>query len=92
MQQYELTLIFKSDLTEEQADTVIDGFKLTVIHRQVWGKRLLSYPINKHKEGLYIFLVISLSPEKVEALDKSLKLREEIIRYLLVKAEKDILQ
>ena len=88
MQQYELTLILKPTLTEEQADAIIEKFKLSIVHRQVWGKRMLAYPIRKEKEGLYIHLVIELPESNVSSLEEKIRLNEQIIRHLLVTAEK----
>jgi len=91
MQQYELTLILKPTLTEEQADAIIEKFKLSIVHRQVWGKRMLAYPIRKEKEGLYIYLVIELPESNVSSLEEKIRLNEQIIRHLLVTAEKQML-
>lgn len=87
MQQYELTLIFNPGMSEEDADAVVDDLKLSVVHRQVWGKRLMAYPIKKQKEGLYIHLVIELDSARVAELDQKLRLNENVLRHLLVVAE-----
>ena len=90
MKQYELTLIFKSDLEQEKIDADIDAFKLQVVQRQVWGKRLLAYPINKQKEGLYMHLVIELKEKDVAKVNQEVTLNENVIRHLFVASEKDI--
>lgn len=90
MQQYELTLIFKPEVTEEQADAILEPFKLDLVHRQVWGKRLFAYPIKKLKEGMYLHLVIQSAPAKIIEIERAIKLQDDIIRYLLVTAEKQI--
>ena len=90
MQQYELTVIFKPELTEEKADTLIDTFKMKTIHRQVWGKRLLAYPIEKQKEGFYVHMVVDIMPEQAKAFERSVQLQDNIIRYLLIRSEKEI--
>lgn len=87
MQQYELTLIFKPELTPEQADDMIESLKVRVVHRQVWGKRFFSYPIDNLKEGLYMFLVVELDPKDISSLDRSVRFHDDIIRHLLVTAE-----
>ena len=88
MQEYELTLIFKPDLTQDQADAIIKTLKFNVIDKTVWGKRLLSYPIDGNKEGLYMLLIVSFSPDDIAEADRSIYLNENIIRHLLVKKEK----
>ncbi|MBI4136909.1 30S ribosomal protein S6 [Candidatus Roizmanbacteria bacterium] len=88
MQQYELTLIFKPNLTEDEADAIINKLKLSVVHRQMWGKRLLAYPINNEKEGMYMYLVIEMNASDIASLEEKIRLDEHIMRHLLVTAEK----
>lgn len=87
MGKYELTFIFKPELTEKQTDAIIDKLDVEVTGRQQWGKRLLAYAINKLKEGLYVHATISVDPKSLKKLEQTLNLHEDIIRYLLVRAE-----
>ena len=90
MQQYELTPIFKPDVTEEKIDGSIKNLKLKVLHRQIWGKRLLAYPINDYKEGMYAFFVVELAPEAIVTTERAMQLNDEVLRHLLVRAEKEL--
>jgi len=54
----------------------------------VWGRKSLAYPINNHREGTYVLLLANMPPASLGELERNLKLSEEVIRYLLVKAEK----
>lgn len=51
-----------------------------------WGKRRLAYPIRKKDEGYYVLMHCQLQTEAIPALERSLKLTEEVLRYLLVRA------
>jgi len=53
----------------------------------VWGRRNLAYPINNHREGIYVLFQAKMSPSALTELERNLKLSEEIIRYLLVKVD-----
>jgi small subunit ribosomal protein S6 len=53
----------------------------------VWGRRTLAYPIKNHREGTYVLLNAQMNPASLDELERTLKLSEEIIRYMLVKAE-----
>ncbi|MCX7730389.1 MAG: 30S ribosomal protein S6, partial [Candidatus Caldatribacterium sp.] len=53
-----------------------------------WGKRRLAYPIDKQKEGYYVFLRFSLSPRNVAEVSRIARYTEDILRHILVKAEK----
>jgi small subunit ribosomal protein S6 len=51
----------------------------------VWGKRRLAYPIQRLREGYYIVNRVQLEPKAIKEVERSLKLSEEVIRYLLVR-------
>ncbi|MFA6446602.1 MAG: 30S ribosomal protein S6 [Candidatus Paceibacterota bacterium] len=84
MAAYELTLILKPELTDEAVDTLIDKLGVDVTGRQKLGKRMLSYPIKKQKEGTYVLCDVTAKTDKMKALDQLLRINESIIRYLLI--------
>jgi small subunit ribosomal protein S6 len=51
-----------------------------------WGRRRLAYPINRHLEGNYVVSQIKLDPTEVPGLEGSLRISEEVIRHMIVKA------
>jgi small subunit ribosomal protein S6 len=51
------------------------------------GKRRLAYPIAKHKEGIYVQLTHNGDGQQVAALERAMRLSEDVIRYLTVKYE-----
>jgi small subunit ribosomal protein S6 len=57
-----------------------------VVEVNHWGRRRLAYPIKRHFEGNYVVSQIKLDPEKVPDLDSSLRISEEVIRHIIVKA------
>ena len=94
MRDYELAIIVSPTVDAEDVTGVVE--KVTqflgnlngeVTSVNVWGRRALAYAINNHREGTYVLLQIKLSPESILEFERDLKLSEEIIRYLLIKAE-----
>ncbi|OLR91019.1 30S ribosomal protein S6 [Actinokineospora bangkokensis] len=53
----------------------------------VWGKRRLSFEINKHAEGIYAVLDISAEPAAVKELDRQLSLQESVLRTKVMRRE-----
>jgi small subunit ribosomal protein S6 len=49
-----------------------------------WGRRTLSYPIKKSKEGSYFLAHFKLLQTQAPALERALNANQDIIRYLLV--------
>jgi len=47
-----------------------------------WGRRRLAYPIERHRDGLYIFIDMILTPETVAELERTLKVSEVVMRYM----------
>lgn len=94
MRDYELAFIIESNLASEGVTEVVDKVSQyvkavdgQVASVDVWGRRTLAYPIDRHREGTYVLLLAKMSPSSITELERNLKLSEEIIRYLLVKTD-----
>ena len=94
MREYELAFIIRPTVDEEGVTGVVDQVSQyvrtgsgEVTSVDVWGRRVLAYPIEKHREGIYVLCQMKLPPASVVDLERNLKLSEEIIRYLLVNVE-----
>ena len=91
---YETMYILRPDIPEEEVDSHLTKYSelLTkagaeVLDSQMRGKRRLAYPIAKHKEGIYVQLSHRGNGEHIAIFEKSMRLSEDIIRYLTVKQE-----
>ena len=89
---YETMYILRPDIPEDEVDThikkyseVIEKAKAEIIDNQMRGKRRLAYAIGKNKEGIYVQLSHKGDGKHVEALERSMRLSEDVIRYLTVK-------
>ena len=94
MQSYELYFIVYPEADEEELTAIIDKITQTVTAHdgQVTevnskGKRKLAYPIRKFTEGYDVVMQTLLEFEGMQELERSLKLSEPIIRYLLVRTD-----
>lgn len=93
MQKYELTLIFKSNLKEEERRKIIDKLEKIIKKGKgkiekidCWGKRTLAYEIKKEKDGVFYLLSFAADSGILPGLEKDLKAEEKVIRYLIVKS------
>lgn len=93
-QNYELMVILKPLLPEDirsgiekRLSTLIKNNGGKITETDVWGKRHLAYPINKHDEGYYIVYQIEMPGESVEIIEKELKLFADILRFLVTRAD-----
>jgi small subunit ribosomal protein S6 len=71
----------------DKIDKFIASGNGQVIKREDWGKRRLASPIGKVTEGFYSVLQFDLPSQAVRELDRSLKLTEEVLRFLITRTE-----
>ncbi len=89
---YYLTLVIKPDLDEKERKALLDSMTKKLLgsdgkveKEDLWGNIDLAYPIKKQKKGYYAHYEITADPKNAKGLDKSLKVEEDILRYLLIK-------
>ena len=95
MQKYELVIIFDPDLDETQIGTELESIDGTikahggsVLHRDIWGKRQLAYPINKKEYGSYVLQIVEGDSTLVAELERQFAINEKVYRNLMVKKDK----
>jgi small subunit ribosomal protein S6 len=50
---------------------------------EVWGRRKLAYIIEKHREGQYVLLNVTMEPAATFDLERNLRYQESIMRHML---------
>ena len=94
MRHYELMVILDPDLEERTIAPSLDTF-LNVVRTgggtvekvDVWGRRRLSYEINKKPEGIYAVIDLNAEPAVMKELDRQLNLNESILRTKVMRPE-----
>jgi small subunit ribosomal protein S6 len=91
MRRYETLMVLHPDLPEAQvretidrARRLIDGAGGQVQAMQEWGMRDLAYPIRKLTRGYYVLAEYTASAEIVRELERTLKIADEILRFISV--------
>lgn len=90
MRNYEIAVVLHPDLeidlatTLEKIEAIItkNGGKIT--KKDNWGKRKLAYKIKKQDWGIYVFYTVEIDPSKINKINQTLRITEEVIRYLIV--------
>lgn len=92
MRDYELVVIINPEIPDEETGRVVDRIGQLiatgggeVTKTEPWGRRRLAYPIDGHREGFYVVQQFHMDPTATTELERSLKLSEDVIRYLLVR-------
>ncbi len=94
MRNYELMVILDPDLEERTVQPSLDQF-LSVVRTgggsvekvDVWGRRRLSYEIEKHTEGIYAVIDLNAEPATVRELDRQLNLNESVLRTKVIRPD-----
>lgn len=91
MTKYELGIVLKPSLTEEQKNASIEKIKGfiskangEITNVEDWGKKVLAYEIAKVKEGYYLFFKFNGDSETVTKIEYDCRILDEIIRFLTV--------
>lgn len=90
MRHYEIVLLVHPDQTEQVSSMMqrYRGFienKGGKIHRfEDWGRRQMTYPINKIHKAHYVLLNIECKDDVVKELDNNFRFNDAIIRRLIL--------
>ena len=96
MRHYEIVIMVHPDQSE-QVPAMMERYKSIVtenkgsIHRlEDWGRRLLSYPINKIHKAHYFLMNIECDHESLNQLTEAFRFNDAVIRNLVIKRNKAI--
>jgi len=93
LREYELVVILSPEVGDEEVPAAVEkisqfvtdrGGEVTEVNR--WGRRKLAYPIRRHLEGSYVVSQLRLDPQTAAQLEANLRISEDVLRHLLVRA------
>jgi len=92
---YEHTFIARQDLSNAQAEALIEHFSTvladnggTVKEHEYWGVKTMSYKINKNRKGHYAYLRTDAPAAAVQEMERLMRLHDDVMRVLTVKMDK----
>ena len=93
MRKYEAVIIFNTDegnfeKGKEIVKTQFEELGINLTKEEDMGERKLAYLIKKHDRGHYYLYEFESAPEKIKQFEKSLKLKNEVLKMLIVKKGK----
>lgn len=94
MRAYELMVILDPDLEERTVQPSLDTYLNvvrndggTVENVDIWGRRRLSYEIDKKAEGIYAVVSLQAEPATIKELDRQLTLNESVLRTKVIRPD-----
>lgn len=98
MKEYELTVLVHPDL-ETDLDKALGKVRALVtdnggeiIKEDNWGKKKLAYGIKGEDFAVYVYFDVKLPAEALLKISSVLNITDEVLRYLLVKADEKVRQ
>ena len=94
MSLYEVTFILRQDVAPQEVEKATERYSKIItdnggeiIKVENWGLRNLAYLIKKNRKGYFTMLGIKAPYEALQELERQLRISEDVIRYMSIKAE-----
>lgn len=91
---YEHVLIARQDLSNAQAEGLIEHFSTViadnggkVVENEYWGVKTMAYKINKNRKGHYAFLKSDAPAAAVLEMERLARLHDDVMRVLTIKVD-----
>jgi small subunit ribosomal protein S6 len=94
MPKYEHVMIARQDLSNTQAEGLIEHFSkvLTendgkVLDSEYWGLKTMAYKVNKNRKGHYAFIKSDAPAEAVQEMERLMRLHDDVMRVMTIKVK-----
>lgn len=93
MKEYELTVLIHPDLETDleaplaKVRDIVTSAGGKISKEDNWGKKKLAYQINRENFAIYVYMECELPAEAPLKISNTLNITDEVLRYLLVKAD-----
>ena len=91
---YEHVMIARQDLSNTQAEALIEHFSTVlsdndgkVVMSEYWGVKTMAYKINKNRKGHYAFIRSDAPAPAVQEMERLMRLHEDVMRVLTIKVD-----
>ena len=91
---YEHVMIARQDLSNTQAESLIEHFGTVLadndgklLESEYWGVKTMAYKINKNRKGHYALLRTDAPAPAVQEMERLMRLHEDVMRVLTIKVD-----
>jgi small subunit ribosomal protein S6 len=96
---YELGFILNPEVNEDEIrallgriEQIVANYGGQIVKVNQWGRRRLAYPIERHRDGYYIFIDSILTPETVAEIERTLRVSEIVFRHMMKRRDPKTVQ
>ena len=86
---YEAIVMVHPDATEDDQKAlfkknkgIVESFKGSVNHLDLWGKRTLANPIEKNKKAYYFHTSFEAEPAVIAELERTMRINDKVLRFM----------
>jgi len=94
MPKYEHVMIARQDLSNMQAEGLVEHFSKVlaendgnVLDTEYWGLKTMAYKVNKNRKGHYAFIKSEASASAVQEMERLMRLHEDVMRVMTIKVK-----
>ena len=91
---YEHVMIARQDLSNTQAESLIEHFGTILadnggklVESEYWGLKTMAYKINKNRKGHYAFMRTDAPAPAVQEMERLMRLHDDVMRVLTIKVD-----
>ncbi len=91
---YEHVFIARQDLSNAQAESLIEHFGTvladnggSIVGSEYWGVKSMAYRINRNRKGHYGFLRTDAPAPAVQEMERLMRLHDDVMRVLTIKVD-----
>ena len=91
---YEHVMIARQDLSNTQAEALIEHFGTILadnggklLENEYWGVKTMAYKINKNRKGHYALLRTDAPAPAIQEMERLMRLNEDVMRVLTIKVD-----
>lgn len=95
MTKYEIMYIIRPTVLEDDRNALIEELhniftsrKSEITNVNLMGMKDLAYEIQKHRKGFYVLIDVVATEEARAEFDRVVRIKEDVIRYLILKDER----
>ena len=93
---YEVMVIVRPDVADEEVDKLVSGFTTTITSGggtvksvEKMGRRKLAYLVRKFNDGNYVLLTIEANGAGVLELERRMRVTEQVIKFITVRMDEE---
>ena len=94
MPYYESVIIARQDMSGTQVEALADTLATvvqegggSVVKREHWGLKSLSFRLKKNRKGHYVMFNLDAPWPAVEEMERQMRLNEDVLRYMTIRID-----